>query len=106
MAIAALPAPPYMGRACPPSLGLVFILLINYTCYFVTGTPFYSYWDGGTEVWLYVNMVFGLVVMMFLLPIFNRLLYKITHNVWTGAIACCMIFVMMTITASVSYIPK
>ena len=87
------------------SLGLVFILLINYTCYFATGTPFYGYWDGGTEVWLYVNMVFGLVIMMFLLPIFNRLLYKITHNVWTGAIACCMIFVMMTISASVSYIP-
>lgn len=87
------------------SLGLAFILLINYACYFTTGAPFYGYWGGGTEVWLYVNMVFGLVVMMFLLPIFNRLLYKITNNVWTGAIACCMIFVMMTISASVSYIP-
>lgn len=87
------------------SLGLAFILLINYVCFFTTGSPFYGYWGGGTEVWLYVNMVFGLVVMMFLLPIFNRLFYKITHNVWTGAIACCMIFVMMTISASVSYIP-
>lgn len=88
------------------SLGLAFILLINYVCYFTTGTPFYGNWgSGNNEVWLYVNMVFGLVVMMFLLPIFNRLFYKITGNVWTGAIACCMIFIMMTISASVSYIP-
>ncbi len=87
------------------SLGLAFILLINYFCYFTTGSPFYGNWGNENEVWLFVNMVFGLVVMMFILPIFNRLLYKITGNVWTGAIACCMIFIMMTISASVSYIP-
>lgn len=87
------------------SLGLAFILLINYVCFFSTGSPFYGYWGNGTEVWLYVNMVFGLVVMMAILPIFNRLFYKMTGNVWTGAIACCMIFIMMTISASVSYIP-
>lgn len=87
------------------SLGLAFILLINYVCYFTTGTPYYGNWGNNNEVWLFVNMVFGLVVMMFLLPIFNRLLYKMTGNVWTGAIAWCMIFIMMTISASVSYIP-
>ncbi len=87
------------------SLGLAFILLINYVCYFVNGEPFYGYWGNGTEVWLYVNMVFGLLVMMFILPIMNRIFYKITGNVWTGALTCCMIFVMMTISASVSYIP-
>lgn len=87
------------------SLGLAFILLINYVCYFVTGSPYYGYWGNGTEVWLYVNMVFGLVVMMFILPIFNRLFYKITGNVWLGAIVCCAIFITMTISASVSYIP-
>lgn len=87
------------------SLGLAFILLINYVCFFTTGSPFYMFSPSGAEVWLFVNMVFGLVVMMFILPIFNRLLYRITGNVWTGAIACCMIFIMMTIAASVSYIP-
>ncbi len=88
------------------SLGLAFILLINYVCYFTTGIPYYGNWgSGNNEVWLFVNMVFGLVVMMFILPIFNRLFYKITGNVWVGAIACCSIFVMMTISASVSYIP-
>lgn len=87
------------------SLGLAFILLINYVCYFVTGIPFYGYWGNNNEVWLFVNMVFGLVVMMFLLPIFNRIFYKQTGNVWVGAITCCLIFIMMTISASVSYIP-
>ena len=86
------------------SIGLAFILLINYVCYFTTGVPFYGRFDG-VEVWLYINMVFGLVVMMFILPIFNRIFYKMTGNVWVGAIACCMIFIMMTISASVSYIP-
>lgn len=87
------------------SLGLAFILLINYVCFFTTGSPFYGYWGNNTEVWLYVNMVFALVVMMFILPIFNRLFYKITGNVWLGAIVCCAIFITMTICASVSYIP-
>lgn len=87
------------------SLGLAFILLINYVCYFVTGTPYYGYWGNNNEVWLFVNMVFALVVMMFLLPIFNRLFYKKTGNVWVGSITCCLIFIMMTISASVSYIP-
>lgn len=87
------------------SLGLAFILLINYVCYFTTGSPYYGNWGNNNEVWLFVNMVFALVVMMFILPIFNRLMYKQTGNVWTGAIACCAIFIMMTISASVSYIP-
>lgn len=87
------------------SIGLAFILLINYVCYFVTGTPYYGYWGNNNEVWLFVNMVFALVVMMFILPIFNRITYKKTGNVWVGAITWCLIFIMMTISASVSYIP-
>ena len=87
------------------SVGLLFILIINYVCFFNTGAPFYGYWGNGNEVWLFINMVFGLVVMMFLLPIFNRLIYKKTGSIWVGAIVWCFIFVMMTITASVSYIP-
>ena len=95
----------YLVSALANSLGLAFILLINYVCYFATGTPYYGYWGNNNEVWLFVNMVFGLVVMMFILPIFNRLFYKATGNVWTGAITNCLIFVMMTVSASVSYIP-
>lgn len=87
------------------SIGLVFILIINYVRFFVTGTVYYGYWDAGKEVWLYINMVFPLVVMMFLLPIFNRLYYKQSGNVLLGAVANCLIFIMMLLSASVSYIP-
>ena len=86
-------------------IGLVFILIINYFCFFQTGAPFYDYRGDGNEVWLYINMVFSLVVMMFLLPIFNRIFYRMTGNIWVGSITCCTIFIMMTISASVSYIP-
>ena len=95
----------YLVSALANSVGLAFILLINYVCYFATGTPYYGYWGNNNEVWLFVNMVFSLVVMMFSLPIFNRLFYKATGNVWAGAITNCLIFVMMTVSASVSYIP-
>lgn len=87
------------------SIGLVFILIINYVRFFVAGTVYYGYWDAGKEVWLYINMVFPLVVMMFLLPIFNRLYYKLSGNVLLGAVANCLIFIMMLLSASVSYIP-
>lgn len=87
------------------SIGLVFILIINYVRFFVTGSVYYGYWDAGKEVWLYINMVFPLVVMMFLLPIFNRLYYKQSGNVLLGAVANCLIFIMMLLSASVSYIP-
>ena len=89
------------------SLGLVFILVVNYVCYFLTGTVFYGYYSPTdySEMWLFVNMVFALIPMMFLLPILNRIAYKLSGNVYFGALLNCMIFIMMTIGASVSYIP-
>lgn len=89
------------------SIGLVFIIVINYWVYFRTGTVFYGYYSptDTSEMWLYVNMVFGLIPMMFLLPLMNRFLYKKTGNVYFGAMLCCMIFIMMSLSASVSYIP-
>ncbi len=89
------------------SLGLVFILIIHYFVYFKTGTVYYGYYSATdtNEMWLYINMVFPLVVMMFLLPIFNRLVYKKSGNVYFGALLWCMIFVMMSLSASISFIP-
>ena len=88
------------------SVGLVFILIINYFVYFKTGTVFYGYYSptDTSEMWLFINMVFGLIPMMFLLPILNRYLFKKSGNVYFGAILTCMIFIMMSISASVSYI--
>lgn len=87
------------------SIGLAFILLIQYVSFFKTGVPYYGYWgNDNQEVWLYVNMVFSLTVMMALLPVMNRLFYKQTHRVYLGALVNVMIFVMMGLAASVSYI--
>ncbi len=89
------------------SIGLVFILVVNYFVYFKTGTVYYGYYSptDTSEMWLFVNMVFGLIPMMFVLPIVNRYLFKKSGNVYFGAILTCMIFIMMSISASVSYIP-
>lgn len=89
------------------SLGLVFILIINYFPYFTTGIVFYGYYSQTdlSEMWLYINMIFGLIPMMAILPIFNRITYKKTGNVYAGALLWCMIFIMMSLSASISFIP-
>ena len=89
------------------SLGLVFMLIINYFVYFKTGTVFYGYYSptDTSEMWLYINMVFALVVMMAILPIFNRLTYRRVGNVYSGALLWCMIFIMMSLSASICFIP-
>ncbi len=89
------------------SLGLMFMIIINYWVYFRTGTVFYGYYSptDTNEMWLYINMVFPLIVMMFILPIFNRLAYKKMGNVYSGALLWCMIFIMMSLSASISFIP-
>lgn len=89
------------------SLGLIFIIVINYFVYFKTGTVYYGYYSAtdSNEMWLYINMVFGLIVMMAILPIFNRLSYKRFGNVYSGALLWCMIFIMMSLSASISFIP-
>ena len=89
------------------SLGLVFILIINYFVYFKTGTVYYGYYSATdtNEMWLYINMVFPLIVMMAILPIFNRLTYRKVGNVYSGALLWCMIFIMMSLSASISFIP-
>ena len=89
------------------SIGLVGILVVNYVVYFLTGTVYYGFYSptDSSEMRLYVNMVFGLIPMMFILPILNRFCFKKTGNVYFGAILTCMIFIMMSLSASVSYIP-
>ena len=89
------------------SLGLIFIIIINYFVYFKTGTVYYGYYSATdtNEMWLYINMVFPLIVMMAILPIFNRLIYRRTGDVYSGAFLWCMIFIMMSLSASISFIP-
>jgi hypothetical protein len=88
------------------SIGIIFILIINYMAYIKTGTVYFGYYgDPPLEVWLYINMLFPLAVMMFALPILNRIFYKLTNRVYLGPLTVVMIFVMMTLLGTVSYIP-
>ena len=86
------------------SLALVFILIINYASFFLTGTVFYGFYGSDKrEVWLYINMVFALIPMMAFLPIGNRLIYKKVNQPYFGALLLCMIFVFMSLAATISY---
>ena len=96
----------YLVAMIANSIGLVFMLIVNYSNFFVNGEVFYGYWGKPQgEVWLYINMVFALIPLMMVLPILNRFIYKKTGNVYLGALLICALFIMMSLTASVSYIP-
>lgn len=96
----------YLVAAIANSIGLVFMLVVNYTKFFVLGEVFYGYrGNPAGEVWLYINMVFALIPLMAVLPILNRYIYKKTGNVYLGALLICMLFIMMSLSASVAYIP-
>ena len=55
------------------SLGLIFIIIIQYSVFAATGTV---YWSSNSTDWLSVNLLFGIVPMMFVLPYFNRIFLK------------------------------
>ena len=81
------------------SLGLILIIVIQYVTYAFTGTV---YW---TTNWLSVNLLFGIVPMMFILPYFNRIFFNMTGRVYLGPIITCLIFIMILSTNTVIYLP-
>lgn len=86
--------------------GLVIILLIQYIVFFRTGTIAFTELPDGTTQWLYVNILFTLLPVIFLMPFFNRWFYKLSGNSYVGPIIICGIFIMMAISNSVAYIPN
>lgn len=82
------------------SVGLMLILAIQYVCFARTGTV---YW---TAEWLYANLLFGVIPMMFILPYFNRYFFRITGRVYLGPLITCFVFVLMMLTNNVCYIPR
>ena len=60
------------------------------------------YWTDG---WLYVNLLFGVVPMMFVLPYFNRFFFRATGKIYLGPMVTCLVFVMVLITNTVIYLP-
>jgi hypothetical protein len=81
------------------SLGLMMVLAIQYGCLVLTGTVFW------TDEWLYVNLLMGVLPMMFLLPYFNRYYFRLTGKVYLGPMVTCLIFIMMMLTSNVCYLP-
>jgi len=81
------------------SLGLILIVIVQYTTFFSTGTV---YWMDG---WLYVNLLFAVVPMMFVLPYFNRYFFRMTGRIYLGPMVTCLIFVMILISNTVIYLP-
>ena len=81
------------------SLGLIMIIIIQYVTFAWTGTVFW------TTNWLSVNLLFGIVPMMFILPYFNRIFFQLTGRVYLGPIVTCLIFIMILSTNTVVYLP-
>lgn len=86
--------------------GLAVILFIQYFVFYKTGTIAFTELSDGTTQWLYVNILFTLIPVIFLMPFFNRWFYKLSGNSYLGPIIICSIFIMMAISNSVAYIPN
>ena len=81
------------------SFGLMMIIVIQYVTFAWTGKVFW------TTNWLSVNLLFGIVPMMFVLPYFNRVFFQLTGRVYLGPIVTCLIFIMILSTNTVVYLP-
>ena len=81
------------------SFGLLLIIIIQYSVFAATGTV---YW---TTNWLSVNLLFGIVPIMFILPYFNRIFFQMSGRVYLGPIMTCLIFIMILTTNTVIYLP-
>ena len=81
------------------SLGLSLIVVVQYVTFMVTGTV---YWTDG---WLYVNLLFAVVPIMFVLPYFNRYFFRMTGRIYLGPMVTCLVFIMILLTNTVCYLP-
>ncbi|MGB5629644.1 MAG: prolyl oligopeptidase family serine peptidase [Woeseiaceae bacterium] len=81
------------------SLGLFLIVIVQYVTFAATGMVFW------TDGWLYVNLLFGVVPMMFVLPYLNRYFFRMTGRIYLGPLVTCLIFVMILISNTVIYLP-
>ena len=79
--------------------GLMLILLIQYITLWKSGTV---YWEEG---WLYVNLLFAIVPIMFVLPFFQRYFFNLTGKIYLGPITMSLIFIMILLSNTVCYFP-
>ncbi len=81
------------------TLGLILVLGLQYSYIGITGQPFW------TDGWLYVNLLFGVIPMMFLLPYLHRIFFELSGQIWLGPMITCPLFVFMMLTSNVCYLP-
>jgi hypothetical protein len=81
------------------SLGLILILAVQYITFARTGAVFW------TDGWLYINLLFAVVPMMFVLPFFNRYFFRMTGRIYLGPITLCLVFIMILLSNTVCYLP-
>ena len=81
------------------SSGLMLILLVQYFTLWLTGTVF---WEAG---WLYVNLLFAIVPIMVLIPIFHHYFFTMTGRVYLGPITMSLIFITILLSNTVCYFP-
>jgi hypothetical protein len=81
------------------SIGLLLIVIVQYATFWRTGTV---YWTDG---WLYINLLFAVVPMMFVLPYFNRYFFRMTGRIYLGPMVTCLVFIMILLTNTVVYLP-
>lgn len=81
------------------SMGLFLIVFVQYAHFAATGTVFW------TDGWLYINLLFGVVPIMFILPYFNRVFFQMTGRIYLGPMVTCLVFIMILLSNTVSYTP-
>lgn len=81
------------------ALGLLLILLAQYGSFAAKGQVWW------TDGWLYVNLLFAVVPMMFVLPWFHRRFFELTGRIHLGPLVMCPIFIMMMVSNTVCYLP-
>lgn len=81
------------------ALGLLLILVVQYGWFAAKGRV---YWTDG---WLYVNLLFAVVPMMFVLPWFHRRFFELTGRIHVGPLVMCPILIMMLVANTVCYLP-
>ena len=79
--------------------GLIIILFIQYMTFWITGNVFWR------EGWLYVNLLFGIVPIMLVLPLFHRSFFNLTGSVYLGPITMSLIFITILLSNTVCYFP-
>lgn len=87
----------YVIAVAMNTLGLFMIFAIQYLSIADHGLMFW------TTDWLFTNMLWILIPLMFILPIIQKKIYKYTNNVWLAAMVTCFIFISIAMCNSVAH---